>query len=553
MISKKITKEKKYKTTLYRVVFESIFVKYSVFVLFAFLLLQPVAPALAFLDVEIPVSIDTQIATPTAVDQPPVAQDEQPGIAAEVGEQIDDALTSKSEDIQFPIAISDSAIATTVVQATSVNEILVSENETNTTQSSTAEDSESDILSLATSSASTTSVEEEPSIFGVVDTSISTSTNVLTPTEIMSTASEVLATSSTLLDTVAVTEHNSHAFEFDTKECAVVGGGAYYCSTPKESVDLTKDGVFAAQDSGGDLEIYVRVGGKENIITDNTVDDSAPYYDSLSNRIVWHRLVHDRYQIVSYDMKNNTETYLTDTQYNNMEPMAYGEITLWQAWIDNNWEILLNDGISTKQLTYSAEQDVSPHMRGGYIVWQTQFQDGWQVAVYDQKTNRVEYIASEGGLKVENPRFVLVYDSTNDKGDIQTVGYDFDTKSTFALGSLPAELPDKLPDPDQTGETRALIQAKQTSREGESEAIIVPQDTGSPTPNATTSATSSPVRTLDLSQGTTTASTSIQAGGIGSSVVDVVIPSYASSTPISQDVLVIPDIVIPPYYATTTE
>ena len=132
------------------------------------------------------------------------------------------------------------------------------------------------------------------------------------------------------------------------------------------------------------------------------------------------------------------------------------------------------------------------------------------------------------------------------------MGYDFDTKSTFALGSLPAELPDKLPEPDQTGETRALIQAKQTSREGESEAISVPQGTSSPTPNATTSATSSQVRTPDLSQGTTTLSTSIQAGGIDSPMVDVVIPSYASSTSLSQDVLVVPDIVIPPYTGTST-
>ena len=244
-------------------------------------------------------------------------------------------------------------------------------------------------------------------------------------------------------------------------------------------------------------------------------------------------------------MKTNTESYITNTEYNNMEPMAYGDITLWQAWINNNWEIVLYDGSTTRQLTQNAEQDVSPHMRGGYIVWQTQFVDGWKVAVYDQKTRKTEYIASEGGLKVENPRFVLVYDSTDGNGDTQTVGYDLDTKSTFALGSLPAQLPEKLPDPDQTGETRALIQAKQTSKEGESEVVILPQDTSTPNPtNATTTATSSQGTTLDLTQGTSTVSTNTQA--------TTTITSYASSTPASQDMLAIPDIVIPPYIGTST-
>ena len=198
-------------------------------------------------------------------------------------------------------------------------------------------------------------------------------------------------------------EHNSAAFEFNTKECASVGNGAYYCNSIKKQHDPLQDGVFSAPDSDGDLEIFVRLHGAETKLTSNTVDDSAPYYDAISKRIVWQSLVHDRYQIVSYDTNTNKQTSFTNTTYNNMEPVAYGDVTLWQAWIGTNWEVMLNDGTSTVQLTHNSVQDVSPHMRGGYIVWQTQFTDGWRVAVYDQKTKTVEYI----NLKVERRLKIL--------------------------------------------------------------------------------------------------------------------------------------------------
>jgi hypothetical protein len=137
---------------------------------------------------------------------------------------------------------------------------------------------------------------------------------------------------------------------------------------------------------------------------------------------------------------------------------------------------------------------------------------------------------------------VLVYDSTDQNGDIKTVGYDFDTKSSFDLGVLPQELPQELPDPDQTGETRALIQNKQTSREGEQEIVDV---ISGPSPTGTSTSD----HTLDLSSPPTQSATT----SLSTTIEDVVIESYTVTPTSSQDFIDGFDLVIPPFTATSTE
>ena len=119
---------------------------------------------------------------------------------------------------------------------------------------------------------------------------------------------------------------------------------------------------------------------------------------------------------------------------------------------------------------------------------------------------------------------------------------------SFKLGSLPAQLPTKLPKPDQTGETRALIQAKQSAREGENEVQGVPTP-GSGT-TGTTSTSTHAVGTLDLSGGISTTTSTTATSSLPAS--DIVIPSYASTTIQSQDTIAISDIVIPPQMSTST-
>jgi hypothetical protein len=523
------------KATLYAVIFDSLTVKMCVLVLFALLLIQPIAPAYAFVEEE-----GGSVEEETVIVSDPVFI---------VDESLVEAVVDSGE-------ASDAAVATDVVEggengegetAQILSEVSVdavsNEGDGTVSIANQADDAEQSGATASDVYIATTTeiIDEETATTTEEETveEVSIEEEVIDSEPLEDSSASTTATTSQPLQSV----HNASAFSFDTTECAVVGDGAYYCSDKKAETEVFEDGVFSAPDTDGDMEIFIRVGGEEQQITHNKTDDSAPRYDAVSGRIVWHSMINDRYQVMSYDGETKDITRFTSATYNNMEPVAYGGVTLWQAWIDNNWEIILFDGQTQRQITNNTQNDVSPHMREGYIVWQTQFEDAWQVAVYDQETKKVEYIASEGGLKVENPRFVLVYDSSDENGDMKTVGYDFDSKSSFDLGVLPQELPDELPEPDQTGETRALIQNKQTSREGEQEVIdITPVDSG-------TGSTTNEGTTLDLSQGHATSSHAMTNGVIE----DVSVPSYTDTATSSQDIFTIEDVVIPPFASTSSE
>lgn len=528
------------KTVLYRYVFDSYFVKFAAFMLFAFLLLQPFTMVYA-------ASVDNATTTEQVL-HPEIIN------SVAIQDQLVHSATSSATLITLPV-ITESSVVKNMQDATSTHNIASSTllaigSHTDTTLHS----STTNFISI---SSSTTNTPAPSGTSNTAQNSVSSSTSFKTATQtqqkvpisnihvVNASTSTSTQISTSTAQTKAVTIHNSAAFQFDTSQCAVVGKGAYYCNDTKATTSQVQDGVFSAPDSDGDMEIYVRVHGEQSQITHNTTDDSAPYYDAVSKRIVWQSIVNDRYQIISYDLETGKQTRLTDTAYNNMEPVAYGNITLWQAWIDNNWEIMMYDGHVLQQLTNNTLQDVSPHMREGYIVWQTQFKDGWQVAVYNQETKVIQYIPSEGGLKVENPRFVLVYDSTDQHGDKKTLGYDFSSKTSFNLGRLPEKVPEKLPNPDQTGETRALIQNKQSSKENDTELLDIvhnPTASGSTTPQNT--------NTLDVTHATSSLS-------MGTSTitnkVDVVIQNYVATSSANKVQNIQSDLVIPPFVATTTQ
>ena len=560
---------KKYQTTLYSVVFDSFAVRIGVVLLFAFLLLQPVS--LAFASEEV-----SDVPEEPAMLQP----EETPNIEVveqqneEVSMQDEPAVTeTEPEEVVSPqdtdvVPEEEVPDEEEIVETESEPSLLVGEEQDVQTEVSDTDNIQSEETSSATSTATQSGGSEEPS---VTEEPIQTTENseipvpeeelqaTTTTQDIETTEPEepetqtpyvpvleesASTTEATSTETEVIVDHNTSAYEFDTSECASVGDGTFYCSSAENVQEFEEDGVFSAPDADGDMEIFVRLNGEESQLTSNTIDDSAPYYDGISERIVWHAVYHDRYQVVSFDMNSGDTTVITDTNYNNMEPVAYGDITLWQAWIDNNWEIMMHDGDIVRQLTNNTLHDVSPHMRDEHIVWQTQFADGWQVALYDQQTGDVAYVRSEGGAKVENPRFVLVYDSTNEAGDIQTIGYDFDNKRSFTLSSIPADLPEELPEPDQTGETRALIQNKQTPKSSEIEELE-PQPQG----NTATSTENDGLPTLDLTASSTSPVLATSSPAVP--VEDLVIES-PTTTPETIDVSHIPDVVIPPDLATSS-
>jgi len=253
--------------------------------------------------------------------------------------------------------------------------------------------------------------------------------------------------------------NDENLYSFSRDECTLVGDGSFYCAKMDEGVaPLNADRIFAATDAEGDKEIFVEHAGEITAFTENSVDDDAPYYDEVSDSIVWHRLVDGRYQIISHVLEEDSEVQLTKTSYNNMEPSRYGDAIVWQSWVQNGWEIILFDDGELVQLTENDIPDIAPSINKNYIVWQSQKDGAWSAKVYDRTTGDIETIEDAEGLSIENARFVLVYDTKDENGDIETRGYDPKTKRSVPLSATPASIPDELPEPDQTGEERALVQ-----------------------------------------------------------------------------------------------
>lgn len=263
--------------------------------------------------------------------------------------------------------------------------------------------------------------------------------------------------------------NDSNKYQFGSQDCVSVGDGSYYCSDrTKVGEGLVRDELLAEADEDGDLEIYRYVDGTKIKVTDNQVDDSAPYFDRVSQTYVWHRLLAGRYQVVMYDVATEEETVLTENNTNDMEPTRSGNITVWQRWIDDNWEVVMFDGEDVQVLTANTLHDVAPHVRGDYIIWNTINTAGEKsVTVYEISTGLVSTIKDSEGGEVTNPRFVLVYDTMFDNGDVVTKGFNPETGELVPLSAAPAELPTEIPEPDQTGETRALLSSKSSSTEDE--------------------------------------------------------------------------------------
>lgn len=335
-------------------------------------------------------------------------------------------------------------------------------------------------------------------------------------------------------------------YHFGKKDCVSVGDDSFYCSERTGTVSEVKDALYADKDADGDTEIFFTRNGKTTQITHNQLDDSGPYFDALSQTIVWHRLLNDRYQIVEYDLVSGTEHILTSTPANSMEPARYGEQIVWQEWVGSNWEIMLQQGTVTTQLTFSEQHDVSPAIRDGLIMWNSSTQSGDPVLMlYDTRTEEIQTISDVDGVGAHNPRIMLVYESQFSNGDVITKGYDFETKEIVPLAALPTELPQEIPESDQTGETRALIQGKTPSPK-EMDTVTKAKNTASSTDIHTdfeSSSTTTPIvideHDIVIPNATTTPESTVT---MSTSTLDV-----ASSTEH------IPDLVIPPVATSSDE
>jgi beta propeller repeat protein len=312
------------------------------------------------------------------------------------------------------------------------------------------------------------------------------SEEVIADAEVITTDSENITPSSSVIYVQVKDDPNQYIF--DKTQCVSVGNGSFHCTTNSETVEEQINQTFSTKGNRGNLEIFITTKDGTKQITENDYDDSSPKYDQKSQRLVWQRLIDGRQQIIVYDLEEEVETQLTFGSENNMEPAVSGKYIVWQHWDSNDWEIMFYDGKSTKQITDNESQDIAPVVDDSYVIWTSIGSDTQMVKVYSIETGGVQTISDHEGGAIVNPRFVLLYDTKMDNGDVITRGFDPETGLSSDLAATPRPEPIDIPSSDSTGETRALIQNKPPQREDFTSEL---DDLEPNNNNSTSSATSS--------------------------------------------------------------
>ena len=537
------------------------------------LLLLPLAPVFAN---------EAEVSAPP----PPVAEPEQiievvqpePEIIPEevlppqeMGVSSDENTVTDSEPDSVPVLAETELDSTSDTEPENNETQTESEPESETEQivsESSDEENVSDAISTETLTENNTSLEtiDIPPVDVEVTTQSTTSTSTdiqekvnedATELELTPQTESIASTTATTAVPEIVTEqvtqvadpnlavNDLNRFTFSKDECVQTSNGSFYCAESTESQQLAyTDGIFAERDANGDSEIFLSKSGEKTAITDNAFDDDAPYYDPLSNSAVWHRLVDGVYQIVAYDFSLNEEKVVTDTLYNNMQPNKFGDTVAWQGWFEDDWEIFIEKNGERTMLTDNTVQDVLPTISGTHIVWQSFESNAWKVKVYDIRTKAIETIENADGGSVQNPRFVLVYDSKTIEGDLETKGYDLTKGEVIELAAQPKAVPEEIPDPEQTGEDRALVtppaQPKSKINEGDDDLddVVPNSDFGTTTDTAVLV-----IPSFDEDNIETDILTDQESGSLSpTTTIDLIIPSFATSTAVEhiEDLVVLP-------------
>ncbi|OIP78098.1 MAG: hypothetical protein AUK16_00825 [Parcubacteria group bacterium CG2_30_44_11] len=505
------TKNLKPRADLYQFVFGSHSLKYVIVMMMLFFLLYPLMPAFAS---EINTVGDNAEATPEIIDKSTPPTDDlilsevevfeptpeptpeltlepiteptlepilemvvEPQVEEVIPDQVISAVDSDKSEAQAET--STEAFASETLSSTSASLELESVAESPEVVPESSTETDDEIVVLVPKSVPENSLGQE--ITYSVNEEETTDELVAKVSEIDSEISTTTIPEPEFFEMPSVAEHTDNLYQFTKQQCVSMGEGAYHCfDTKVEALPDERGSLYVAQDADGDKEIYLVTDSGEQAITNNRLDDDAPQYDPISDSIVWHRLINGRYQILAYQDKQ--EIVLSGDFENSMEPHRFGSYTVWQSWIDGHWQIVFFDGKSARVISTSAGQNIAPQVEGDYVIWNVT--DGVlpKVAVYEIASGLVSLIDDEEGARVYNPRFVLVYDTKFDNGDVITKGYDAETGSVIPLTAAAPVMPKKLPESDQTGETRALLQSKSTSRDDTTEEL----DT-SESANATTS------------------------------------------------------------------
>jgi hypothetical protein len=390
----------------------------------------------------------TQVIT-SGVTDAELASETPPSIADAVVNEPDStfATGSDSEDVE---------VDTVPVSMTHENDTTDSGKAQNTVDDDDATDSGTSTTDVAPAAQTANEVTERDPVTDELSVTYQDESSV--------TQSPTTSSSSMLVTETAEPFHqvttNDTFFQFSRDECVRVHDGSYYCGVTEE-VQSAEDRFYVALDADGDREIFAQRDGEIIQITFNRYDDAAPFYDAVSNSLVWHALVNGRYQIMSYDFATEDTVQLTEGGGNSMEPARYGEVTAWQQWGETSWDIAVAVDGEVTLITNDAVSDIAPVVHDGIVTWKRVYAGGQQIAVYNLQTKEMIEV-SDGGLNgtVSNARMMLVFESVQPNGDKIIQGFDPVLNELVPLTAGPVPLPQQLPTSEPTEEIRALVQAK---------------------------------------------------------------------------------------------
>ncbi len=279
-------------------------------------------------------------------------------------------------------------------------------------------------------------------------TEIETQTNTASSSEASATSTEEETMEPVLPP--APLAHSTSSYTFGVGDCTLVANGEFYCIAA--SADRVVNGdprVYAEKDREGDREIYYFDGVEVHRITNNGYDDFAPVFDEDTKRIAWNAMIQDRTQVMLHDIQTQTTRQVTQSSNTAGTPHLFHDSLVWQEWVDTNWEVFRADAdalaagadASAERLTDNVVHDMFPRAYEGLITWQREKGHSWEVVVYDLRTQKEHALEKEEDTKYENPRFVLLFDSRHENGDVETVGYDLDSGEMMELGTKPRSIP----------------------------------------------------------------------------------------------------------------
>jgi beta propeller repeat protein len=280
-------------------------------------------------------------------------------------------------------------------------------------------------------------------------------------------------------EAISIAYDNTNKYTFGEGDCTLVADGEFYCVAEGPQTQVTGDPrVYAEKDREGDREIYYFDGIEVTRITNNSYDDFAPVFDEETKRIVWQAMINDRLQVMYHEIPTNTTRQVTTSRQNSSNPDIEGDIVVWQEWIETNWEVMVVDidngggAFEPTQLTDNAVHDMFPQAYNGLITWQSERGTSWEVIVYDMRTKKKHTLEKNEDTKYENPRFVLLFDSKHENGDVETIGYDLDTGEMMELGTRARPIPEQPRTPrDEAPDAlvREATTSAQTKIEGEAD------------------------------------------------------------------------------------